>query len=129
MDNVRIEGGKIYSNSSLCEQSYIFKIVNKIPKGFFVWNIGENVGTREYIPICESSRPGEKDCYDVNQDTLKAIHVSKEEWERLSKAASWGVNSLDKAEKAIKSKRNSYMANRKKEVAESVIDIFRKISD
>lgn len=37
---VKIENNKIYSTSTLCEKTDIFEIVEKIPVGFFVWNIG-----------------------------------------------------------------------------------------
>ena len=36
-----------------------YELVGKIPSGFFVWNIGENMGTDEYIPICEDLHPRE----------------------------------------------------------------------
>lgn len=35
----------------------IYKIVEKIPFGFFVWNIGENMGNDEYIPLCQYLSP------------------------------------------------------------------------
>lgn len=53
MTKFKIENNKIYSTSTLCEKTDIFEIVEKIPVRFFVWNIGENMGTHEYIPVCE----------------------------------------------------------------------------
>lgn len=53
----RIENNKIYSNNGLCERTDIFEIVNKIPVGFFVWNIGENMGSDEYIPLAQDLKP------------------------------------------------------------------------
>ena len=53
MTKFKIENNKIYSTSTLCEKTDIFEIVEKIPVGFFIWNIGENMGTHEYIPVCE----------------------------------------------------------------------------
>lgn len=55
-----------------------YEVVNKIPYGFFVWNIGENMGTDEYIPICEDLHPEDKDNYEINPNTLKAIKLSVE---------------------------------------------------
>ena len=52
MKEFRIENNKIYSNNGLCERTDIFEIVDKIPVSFFVWNIGENMGSDEY-----TSRP------------------------------------------------------------------------
>ena len=47
----KIENGKIYTESTLNNRNDIFEIVEKIPSNYFVWNIGENMGTDEYIPI------------------------------------------------------------------------------
>ena len=55
---IKIENGKIYTKSDLNDRNDIFEIVEKIPKNYFVWNIGENMGTDEYIPICEYINDG-----------------------------------------------------------------------
>ena len=99
MEKVKIENNKIYSTSTLCEKTDIFEIVGKIPVGFFIWNIGENMGTHEYIPVCEDLHPEDKDNYEINTATLKAVKVAPEEWEKLDKAANWGVGNLKQAEK------------------------------
>ena len=85
-----------------------YEVVRKIPSGFFVWNIGENMGDDEYIPICEDLHPEDKDNYEININTVKAIKLSVEEVKALRKAASVGVNSKATAEKALKSKRRGY---------------------
>lgn len=128
MERVKIENNKIYSTSTLCEKTDIFEIVEKIPVGFFIWNIGENMGTHEYIPVCEDLHPEDKDNYEINTATLKAVKVAPDEWEKLNKAASWGVGNLKQAEKALKSKRHGYWSDRKREQAEKTIDIFRRIT-
>ena len=51
MKNVIIKDGKIYSESF--GKVDVFEIVDKIPTGFFVWNIGDNMGHDEYIPVCQ----------------------------------------------------------------------------
>lgn len=122
-----IKDGKIYTKSDLCERIDIFEIVDKIPAGFFVWNIGENMGTHEYIPVCEDLHPEDKDNYEINAATLKAVKVAPDEWEKLNKAAHWGVGNLKQAEKAIKSKRHGYTSDKKRAAAELTIEIFRKI--
>ena len=92
----------------------------------YIWNA---MGTHEYIPICEDLHPENKDNFEINVLTLKAVKVASDEWEKLNKAASWGVGNLQQAEKAIKSKRKGYTAGRKRTVAELTIDIFRRICE
>ena len=129
MSKFKIENGKIYSEKPMSEEIDVFEIVEKIPVGFFVWNIGENMGTHEYIPVCEDLHPEDKDDYSINQATLKAVKVSPEEWEKLDKAANWGVGNLKQAEKALKSKRRGYWSDRKREAANATIEIFRRICE
>ena len=107
----------------------IYKIVEKIPFGFYVWNIGENMGSDEYIPVCQDLYPGIKDDYSINSDTLRAIKLPKEEVELLREATAWGVNSIETARKALKSCRYSYMAEKKRENARKTIDIFKRITE
>ena len=109
-------------------KSRSYEVVEKIPSGFFVWNIGENMGTDEYIPICEDLHPEDKDNYEINQNTVKAIKLSVEEVKALRKAASVGINSKKTAEKALKSKRRGYWSDRKRAEAEKTIDIFKRIT-
>ena len=96
MKNVIIKDGKIYSESF--GKVDVFEIVDKIPTGFFVWNIGDNMGHDEYIPVCQDLRPGDKDSFEINARTLKAIKLSMEEVQLLRKAAGYGVNSKETAE-------------------------------
>ena len=128
MTVVKIENGKIYSKSELCEREDVFEIVEKVPANFFVWNIGENMGTDEYIPICEDLYPEDKDNYEINTSTLKAIRLSLEDVEALREAAHAGIVSKKTAEKALKSKRRGYWSDRKREQAAKTIDIFNKIT-
>ena len=128
MTVVKIENGKIYSKSDLCERKDVFEIVEKIPDGFFVWNIGDNMGLDEYIPICEDLHPEDKDNYEINPNTLKAIKLSREDVEALREAAHVGIVSKKTAEKALKSKRRGYWSDRKREQAEKTIDIFKRIT-
>ena len=129
MKTFKIENNKIYSASTLCDRIDTFKIVGKIPVGFFIWNIGENMGSDEYIPLCQDLYPGIKDDYSINPDTLRAIKLPKEEVELLREAAGWGVNSLETARKALKSRRHSYMAEKKRESARKTIVIFERITE
>ena len=123
-----IKGSKIFTKSNLCERQDVFEIVDKIPSGFFVWNICENMGTDEYIPLAQDLRPGDKENFEINLHTLKAIRLNPEDVQILRKAAGIGVNNLKTAERALKSKRRGYWSDRKRKAAEMTIDIFRKIS-
>ena len=123
-----IKDGKIYTKSNLCERIDIFEIVEKIPSGFFIWNIGENMGSDEYIPICEDLHQEDKENFEINTSTLKAIKLIPEEVNALRQAASWGVNNKDTAEKALKSKRTSYNAERKRKAATATLEIFKRIT-
>ena len=126
MKKIKIENGKIYSESF--GKTDVFEIVGRIPVSYQIWNIGENMGTHDYIPLCESLHPKDKDCYHINPATLKAIRVTPEEWEKLNKAAGYGVNNLQTAATALKSKRHGYMSDKKRALAELTIDIFMKLS-
>ena len=61
------------------------------------------MGTDEYIPICEDLHPEDKDNYEINTRTLKAIRLSLEDVEALREAAHAGIVSKKTAEKALKS--------------------------
>ena len=128
MTVVKIENGKIYSKSDLCERKDVFEIVEKIPAGFFVWNIGDNMGLDEYIPICKDLHPEDKEDFEIDTTNLKAIKLPIDEVKALRQAASWGVNSKATAEKALKSKRTGYNADRKRKAATATIDIFKRIT-
>ena len=123
-----IKDGKIYTKSNLCEKKDVFDIVEKIPNVFYVWNIGENMGTDEYIPICEDLHPEDKDNYDINTSTLKAVKLNTGEVKALREAAHVGIVSKKTAEKALKSKRRGYWSDRKREQAEKTIGIFSRIT-
>ena len=121
MTKIEIKDGKIFSENDY--RTDVFEIVEKIPENYVVWNIGENMGTDKYIPICQL-----KTKYDVDLFSLKAVPVTSEEYKKLQNASSWGVSSLENAEKALKSKRRGYISDKKRTLAASTIEIFRKIS-
>ena len=74
MKNIKIENGKIYSESF--GKTDVFEIVGRIPVSYQIWNIGENMGTHDYIPLCQDLHPEDKDDYSINPATLKAIRVT-----------------------------------------------------
>lgn len=121
MAKIEIKDGKIFSKNDY--RTDVFEIVEKIPENYVIWNIGKNMGTDKYIPICQL-----KTKYDVDLFSLKAVPVTPEEYSKLQDASSWGVSSLENAEKALKSKRHGYISDKKRALAASTIEIFRKIS-
>lgn len=123
----KIAGNKIISTSLW--NTDVFEIVEKIPSNYLVWNIGENMGTDCYIPICQMLHPENKEDFSINRDTLKAVQVTSEEYKVLQKAASYGVNSLKTAEKALGSKRHGYMSDKKRGLAALTIDIFKRLTE
>lgn len=123
-----IKGNKIFTTSNLCERQDVFEIVDKIPGNFYIWNIGENMGSDEWIPLAQDLKPGDKENFEINPETLKAIRLNPEEVQILRKAAGVGVNSLKTAEKALRSKRRGYWSDLKRKEAENSIDVFRKIT-
>ena len=129
---IKIENNKIYTKSNLCEREDVFTITDKILPNFFIWNIGENMGTDDYIPITTQLHPNadKNDCeyYTINRNLLFAIKLPVEEVQLLREAAHTGITSLTEAEKAIKSKRKGYWSDRKREHAAKTIDIFRRIT-
>lgn len=126
MTKFEIKGNQVISES--LNKVHTFELVEKIPSHFFVWNIGENMGHLEYIPLCEDLHPGDRNSYDININTLKAIKLPTEEVQLLRDAAGWGVNSKAEAEKAIKSKRKGYISDKKRYHAEKTLDIFNRIT-
>ena len=125
MTVVKIENGKIYCESYLCERKDVFEIVEKIPAGFFVWNIGDNMEHDEYIPICKDLH---KEDFEIDTTDLKAIKLPIEEVKALRQAARCGVVSKATAEKALRSKRKGYNADRKRKAAAATIEIFERIT-
>lgn len=127
---IKIENNHIYTKSNLCEREDVFEIVDKVSQGFIIWNIGDNMGTDEYIPLAMrlSYNKDDDNYHHINSKNLKAIKLPSEEVKALREAAHNGISCLVDAEKALKSKREGYWSNRKREHAKRTIDIFRKIT-
>lgn len=107
--------------------TYIFEVVDKIPEGFSVWAIS-GIGNGEYTPICETIRPNDKNCYDVNTKTLKAIKLSKEEVEILFNSAMAGDGTLKKAKSTLKRVAKTATMQRRQEKARKALPILEKIT-
>lgn len=126
MTRFEIKGNTITSENQFGKDT--FEIVDKIPASFFVWNIGDNMGSDEWIPLAEDLKPNDKENFEIKRNTLKAIKLSKAEVNALRKAASWGITSKAAAEKALRSKRKGYISNHKRDAATATIEIFERIT-
>ena len=113
----------IITHTSL-HTTHNFEVVEKIPAGFFVWNIGRNA-PEGYIAIAEMAHPTAD---VINPDTLKVIKLNADEITKIDNAAGYGIKTLKEAQKAIASKRSGRMAERKRALALATIAIFERIS-
>ena len=117
-------------NSWGLEKTY--EVVEKIPPHFFVWNIGENMGSNEFIPLCERLYPNaSKDdpaYYRINPDTLKAIKLNQYQVQLLREAAHHGICSKQEALTALSIEPNTPEQRMQQLWALITIKIFEKIT-
>ena len=92
--------------------SHTFELVDHVPLGYSIWNIGENMADG-YLPLCRLAAmqpfPGGR---NIEVDTLKAIKC--EGAQEMLAAAGWGARTPDEMEQYIK--KNENKANRQYEV-------------
>lgn len=122
----RIENGKIYMDNGY-GTTYVFEIVDKIPACYDVWNIPELCGG-EYAPFCMTTEPGNKNCFDVNIETLKAVKLSPEDSRILRKAASRGVHAIGQAKRTLARTAKSREMQRKQQLASAALPILERIT-
>ena len=101
---------------------HTFEIVDRIPKGYIVWNIGDNM-TDGYIPLCELTTG-----YNINVNTLKAIALDDAEVRILRDAAHYGIWNLKKAKAAARLNAVTHYGWRKKTLGEAAVKIFERIT-
>lgn len=107
-----------------------YEIVEKILPRFSVWNIGEHMGSEEYIPLCEPANLEEpyRGLSAINPNTLKAIKLPKEEVFLLRKAAMTGICSLNEAHSVIrKPVKNQYQKERRGLAVKALV-VFERIT-
>ena len=108
---------RIITKSRYGEQAY--EVVDRIPEGYKVWSIGDNMGTDDYIPLCVTSKePGKE--FNIIPEKLKAIRLPKDWVFTLRKAAGLGYSSY----KATKKLRRA--PNR---LADKALKIYKTISE
>lgn len=67
-----------------------YKIVDRVPRDFIVWNIGDNLGNDEFIPFCQTV----PNSYSINPNTLKAVKLPAEDVQVLRKVAGRGETNI-----------------------------------
>ena len=112
-------------------KSYKFEIVGRIPSGYVVWNIGNNMGADDLIPLAQRMSNDKKsdDYYRINPDTLKAIRLEAGEVKILREAAGFGVDNLKAARSWEKREGRTYISSRKHAAAVESLPIFERISE
>lgn len=83
-----------------CYGTLQFTIAEKVPSNYSVWNIGKNMGSDEYIPMCVPKYTGDQDILEIDTNRLYAIRLPVKDVALLRRAASMGVSNLTEARKA-----------------------------
>lgn len=104
-----------------------FKIVDSVDSSYRVWNIGENMGRPDLIPMCQMENAFDPGNFKIRRDTLKAIRLPECEVRILRAAAGYGISSLQEARKALGSKRHGWMQDKKRDLAEKSLPVFERI--
>jgi hypothetical protein len=101
-------------------ENYTFEIVEKIPEGYEVWNIGRHMQSDELVPLCQVFAG----TYNINPETLKAIKMLPAEAAVIKKIVGrYDLGSVKACRKYLK--RKTIKANRKI-AAEKALAILEK---
>lgn len=126
MRKERIENGRILVDNGY-GTTYDFEIVEKVPADYSVWCFPEILGG-EYTPFCKTVKPDNKDCFDVDIETLKAVKLSKEENEILHHSAHAGAGNIAKANRLLKRSAKTAYMKQKQERARKALPILERIT-
>lgn len=113
--------------NTLTHKGHVFEIVEEVPPGYMIWNIGKNM-IDGYLPLCRLSErqpfPGGR---SIDADTLKAIKIDGAQ--DILAAVGWGEETLEEMERYVKRYRNSKTERVRFliERYEKAIPIMRKI--
>ena len=103
-----------------------YEVVEKMPNesnpiGYRVWNIGENMGSDEYIPICRTlPADSSEDPYHVDMSSVRAIKLPKPWVKTLRQAAGKGYTNITETNRL----RGEYDS-----LADKALKIFKVISE
>lgn len=89
------------NNKTLVDGKHTFEIVDFVPTGYKIWNIGKNM-IDGYLPIAQV---GGENGYTVNTETLKAIKI--EGAQTILAGIGWCAGTIKEMETYIKKYRNS----------------------
>ncbi len=91
--------GNILTVSQFGYPTNVFQLVDKIPLGYMIWNIGTNM-PKGYLPLCRlASRQPFEGARNIDPDTLKAIKI--EGAELVLAAIGNGQNTVAEMEKFL----------------------------
>lgn len=110
---------------------YTFRVVERVPNNYFVWNISQIEETGCYITFAKKHPRNpyeiEEGIILIDPDSLLAVKVTKREADYLRYAAGIGVNSKSVANKLVESNPREKYRKEQKRYAEKVIDVFRRL--
>lgn len=93
------EDGRYIAERHWSLPEHTYEIVNAVPFGYTVWNIGHPVAG-EYLPLCRPSQyqpfPG---CQRIDVDSLKAIRCDGAQ--TILDAVGYGPNTLEEMERFV----------------------------
>lgn len=107
----------------------VFELVDFIPLGYEIWNIGEHMPDG-YLPLCRIKAiqrfPGGR---EIEPDTLKAMKLDGAQ--TVLQAVALGLGTIEKAEKYLKRHRNAKPGNPDEWIVQRVkaaLPIMRQIN-
>lgn len=101
---------------------YVFEIVDSIPKGYSLWNIGHNMQD-DYLPLVQTY----EGTYEVNTNTMKAVYIK--DAQVVLQAIGRGQGTIKKMETYIKRNKNPKMLSTKRHVDKLIkaVEILKTI--
>lgn len=98
---------------------HTFELVNEVPYGYVVWNIGENMAPG-YLPLCRlcymQPFPG---CREIETATLKAVKIDGAE--HIIKAVGGGLETMEEMEQYVEK-----FSNSSNDFIKHWVEIYRK---
>lgn len=119
-DRIERTSKYIYTHGDFVGHYRTFEKVEKIPAGFFVWNVPEMFP--DVVPLAESIRPEDPYCYEINPTTLKYLELEPEKAARLREAGGVGANNLKECKKRL-NRKDTYIRTR----ARAALEVFEEI--
>ena len=119
------DGKKITVIGPLSRVSHTFEIVDRVPPGYHIWNIGDNMADG-YLPLCRLCAiqpfPGGR---SIEADTLKAIKC--EGAQLILDAIWWGAERAEEMERFIEKNKDKPNRRRVVERMKKAMPYIRKI--